>query len=370
MINYEERFSENLRKLRKSLGITQEQLANMLGYSKKTVSKWECASAIPSIDTLFKIANVLKVNIEALFRESKKYFLGIDGGGTKTELAIADENGNIMRTLRAESCNPIDVGIDNAENILRAAIYEICDDIPFSSIVMYAGIAGGTTAAMQEGLKRFFDTFGFSAFHNDSDIKLTISAGLDDKDGITLVMGTGICAFSRISGQDYKTAGWGYFFDEGGSAYNIGRDGLSAHFCALDGSGEKTMISEEINNIYPHDARSLIGYVYDCGKKAIASFSTAVTAAYKRGDKTAERILNRNMKCAAHIMETSAKRFQKTPIDVIIAGGLTKEPIIVELFEKHVKEPQKYSIRTLSEKPVIGAIKLAKKLAKEVKNDA
>jgi len=370
MINYEDRFSINLKNLRKSHGITQEQLANMLGYSKKTVSKWECSSGIPAIDTLFKLAKILKVNIEALFCESKKYFLGIDGGGTKTELAIADESGNILRTLRTDSCNPIDVGINNAQIILKSAIYDICNDIPFSSIVMYAGIAGGTTAVMQENQKSFFDKFGFLAFHNDSDIKLTISAGLEDRDGITLVMGTGICAFSRINGQDYKTAGWGYFFDEGGSAFNIGRDGLSAHFCALDGSGEKTMISEEIHNIYPHDPRSLIGYVYDGGKRAVASFATAVTAAYKKEDAVAKSILNRNMKCAAHVMETAAKRFQKAPIDVIIAGGLTEEPIIVELLKKHIEEPQKYKIKKLEKKPVIGAIKLAMKLSQEVENNA
>ena len=67
MLNYEERFARNLKRLRKSHELTQEQLANELGYSKKTVSKWECGNCIPDVGTLFTIAKILHVNLEALF---------------------------------------------------------------------------------------------------------------------------------------------------------------------------------------------------------------------------------------------------------------------------------------------------------------
>ena len=156
MSGYLENFSANLKHLRKKGNITQKALAKMLGYSEKTVSKWECGAAIPNIETLFAIAKILHTNLEALFHDGEIYYLGIDGGGTKTELALAGSDGQIIRTLKTDSCNPVDIGLDAAKAILKEAIYKICEDIRLSSVYAFAGIAGGTTADMQQKLKEFF----------------------------------------------------------------------------------------------------------------------------------------------------------------------------------------------------------------------
>ena len=66
--NYEKSFSVNVRRLRKKLNITQKSLADAIGYSEKTVSKWETEGSIPSIDALFRIANIFRVGLEELFR--------------------------------------------------------------------------------------------------------------------------------------------------------------------------------------------------------------------------------------------------------------------------------------------------------------
>ena len=91
--NYEKAFSINVRKLRKKLNITQKSLADMVGYSEKTVSKWETEGSVPSIDALFRLANIFCVSIVELFRcDEAIYYLGIDGGGTKTEFALQTAN--------------------------------------------------------------------------------------------------------------------------------------------------------------------------------------------------------------------------------------------------------------------------------------
>ena len=371
MINYAERFAYNLRILRKQHNLTQESLADILGYSKKTISKWECGDCIPDIETLFKLSETLHTNVESLFKGSEKYLLGIDGGGTKTELVLADANGNTIRRIVADTCNPMDVGIEAARNTLKGAIYEICRDIPFSSIVMYAGIAGGTSTDMHGRFKKFFEGFNFHSFLNDSDNKLIISAGLDEREGITLIMGTGICAFTQINGEQYKTAGWGYFIDNGGSAYNIGRDALNVYFTALDKSGEATLITEEVEKVFPDDYSALMGYIYSGGKKNIAGFASTVFRAFDRGDKVAEQILRRNMADAAKVIETAAREFTSGIVDVVIAGGLTNEPELIPMLKEALAVPGKFNIKNLEEKPVNGAIKLARKLLeKEMEKNA
>ena len=66
----EEILAKNIRKYRESFKLTQGELAEMLNYSDKTISKWERAESIPDIFTLKKIAQIFRINIEDLLNES------------------------------------------------------------------------------------------------------------------------------------------------------------------------------------------------------------------------------------------------------------------------------------------------------------
>ena len=95
-----ESFSVNLRQRRLSLGLTQKQLGYMLGYSEKSVSKWESGETVPPSILLPALSGILRVSIDDLFNhEHQICFLGIDGGGTKTELVLTYSNQKVIRTL-------------------------------------------------------------------------------------------------------------------------------------------------------------------------------------------------------------------------------------------------------------------------------
>lgn len=59
-------FSENLKKIRKDKGYTQEILAEKLNVVRQTVSKWEKGLSLPDVDMLSKIANVLETDVNIL----------------------------------------------------------------------------------------------------------------------------------------------------------------------------------------------------------------------------------------------------------------------------------------------------------------
>ena len=362
MTRYTENFSSNLRSIRKNKKLTQKQLADMLGYSEKTVSKWECGACIPDIAVLFDVAKVLEVSIENLFADNKMYFLGIDGGGTKTDFALSDVDGNIIRRHISGSCNPFDIGIEESKKVLKEGIYKICDGIPFSSVCVFAGISGGTVADMKEKLEKFFRDFGFYSFKNDSDNKNIIATGLGNSDGMTVILGTGVCVFTQINKNHSRIAGWGYLMDNGGSGYNLGRDALSAYFCALDKTGKETLLTEEIDKIYPDGAQKLIGYIYEGGKQTIASFAPAVFSALERGDKTAENILKRNMEEVAILIKTAAEKFTNKQIPVVLAGGLTKQSCVIEYLNTALRNDERFCIKILERDPVYGAVLLAQQL--------
>lgn len=61
---------ENIKKLRKSKGLTQEELAARLNVVRQTVSKWEKGFSVPDADTLQKIADVLETDVKQLLGAS------------------------------------------------------------------------------------------------------------------------------------------------------------------------------------------------------------------------------------------------------------------------------------------------------------
>lgn len=61
--------AKNLVQLRTNAGFTQLQLAEMLNYSDKAVSKWERAEAIPDLRVLIQIAKIYNVTLDELVSE-------------------------------------------------------------------------------------------------------------------------------------------------------------------------------------------------------------------------------------------------------------------------------------------------------------
>lgn len=73
--------AENLQYLRAREGVTQEQLAERLDVSRQSVSKWESAASYPEMDTLLKLCDMFRVDMDTLLRGSVEKSLSEDSAG-------------------------------------------------------------------------------------------------------------------------------------------------------------------------------------------------------------------------------------------------------------------------------------------------
>ncbi len=70
MDELKETISKNLIELRTQARLTQAQLADMLNYSDKAVSKWERGEAIPDIRVLIKLAEIYNINVDDIIKSA------------------------------------------------------------------------------------------------------------------------------------------------------------------------------------------------------------------------------------------------------------------------------------------------------------
>ena len=75
-------FGENLQKLRKSQGMSQEQLADRLEVSRQAVSKWESDQGYPEISKIIQIGDMFDISLDDLLRDGRS---PSPGGGIRLQ---------------------------------------------------------------------------------------------------------------------------------------------------------------------------------------------------------------------------------------------------------------------------------------------
>ena len=357
-------FAENLRIRRCELKLTQKNLADQLQYSEKSVSKWESGTAIPPSILLPELAEALHTTIDALFdcADEPLFFLGIDGGGTKTAFALADRTGTIVRRTELGSSNPMDVGIEETEAVFAHGIATVCDRISLRKVSVFAGISGGITGNNRKAVHDILNRYAFARIENGSDAQSAVALGLGDRDGVAMISGTGSVAFSQRDGQTRRFGGFGALFDHGGNGFTIGRDAIIAALQAEEGSAPSTRLHHMLlDRMNCQSMLELLPAFYAGGKRKIASYTPLVFDAYKQGDRVAAQILHNNVRCMAELMETAAKPLlDRKPVNIVLVGGLTHQAEVLRaMLGNYFSDPEAYIVSFCHEPVVTGALLLA-----------
>lgn len=99
--------NENLARVRKEHGLTQEALAAKLNVVRQTISKWENGTAVPDADTLCKIADTLDVSVAELLGKPAREGENLDHASIAGALAEINEqlairnrrSGNVLKIV-------------------------------------------------------------------------------------------------------------------------------------------------------------------------------------------------------------------------------------------------------------------------------
>lgn len=295
---------------------------------------------------------------------SKKYIIGIDGGASKTDFALCDCDGNVVKRVLSASCNPNDIGMDRCVDVLIQGISQLIRGHEKEKIFLYAGISGGSTGKnteiINENLSKHFKDL---MIYNGSDTVNAMELGLRDKDGIAVIAGTGSIVYTRKNNKYKRIGGWGYLFDNGGSGYHLGREAMNATLCEFDGSGENTILTRLIEERLGMSVTDALAEIYIKGKRYIASFAPLVFEGFRQQDSIAQKIIRRNAIYLAKQIRTGATDFTEDTILVSCIGGLFRQrDILLPIMQEELGKTFQLYIPELD--PVFGAVREACRLAK------
>jgi glucosamine kinase len=228
------------------------------------------------------------------------YFLGVDGGASKTAALVTDEQGDALGRGLAGGSNHLRVGIEEATRNIERSVYAALveagiaiRDIDYA----YCGIAGADHpthhARVVESLRIFFPRGNFIV---DTDARVALAGAIGFGPGIVIIAGTGSVAFGRNNeGKEARAGGWGPTLGDEGSGYAIAREGLAAVVRAADGRGPSTAMTDLLCKEYGMcDVADLPRFVYAATTHAddIARYERVVLEAAQSGDAMSRSILD------------------------------------------------------------------------------
>lgn len=129
--------SENLQYLRKSKGITQEELADKLGISRQSVSKWENGETYPETDKLLLLCDIFNVSLDELLKEDLSNNLAININ--KNDFTEVEKHYNSFSFAMAFGVSFILLGL--AICVALASVSELYTDKRQDLFAMLSGIS-------------------------------------------------------------------------------------------------------------------------------------------------------------------------------------------------------------------------------------
>ena len=93
-------FGENVGYFRRQLNITQEELAEHLFVSRQTVSRWETDSTFPDVETIIKLCDIFKCDMDTLVRGDAQSCEEIKENSGKREVETIEEMKRALKEKR------------------------------------------------------------------------------------------------------------------------------------------------------------------------------------------------------------------------------------------------------------------------------
>jgi glucosamine kinase len=302
------------------------------------------------------------------------YYLGVDGGGTKTRCAVGNDS-RLLATATSGPSNIVRVGEQRARESLQQSVHQACAAAGITPGQVVHTCVGGSGAARPEiaaMVRAALAPILPTAVTVVGDMEIALDAAFDTGPGVIVIAGTGSIAYGRNrQGTTARAGGWGFAVGDEGSAHWIGRVAVNAVLRASDrnyatpesilhsqfadalckawGVTSLADLARAANSVPPHDFAELFPAVAE--SKDVLALQVLSNA----GKELAE--------LAADVVRRLYPKADTAPVPVAMAGGVFRHATMTkgDFYHELRELDPRVQISPQVVEPVEGALRMARR---------
>lgn len=301
--------------------------------------------------------------------------LAVDGGNSKTDVALVERSGNPVAHVRGPGSSPHFLGIDGCATLLddlvakaaaQAGLEGSRQVADHASVYLAGADIPAETRLLTDALsrKRWADSLVV-----DNDTFALLRAGTDDPNAVAVVCGAGInCVGVTSEGRHARFPSLGRISGDWGGGVQLGDEALWCAARAADGRAEPTLLQQMIVDHFEKESLQDVIEAFHFGDLARARLGelapAVLRAASELQDPTAVTIVRRQADEIVLLATAALRRLDllTTPTTIVLGGGVLAgedrllHSEIAAALEASAPQARRCVTRTA---PVVGAALLA-----------
>lgn len=253
-----------------------------------------------------------------------RYFLGIDGGATRSRARLRDSSGVMLSQTSGPAAN-VYVDFAGALAAARAVMAQAVQQAGLAPlgarrVCVGLGLAGLSTDAEAARVAADLGALaGVASVRAANDAVTACLGAHGGADGGIVISGTGSAGLARVGGRESVIGGRGFLLGDDGSAARIGADAMRAALRAFDGLGPPTELTRSLMRRFADDADAAVQWALTAKPGDYGALAPLVLDAAGAGDAIARPIVE----AAAVALAALTRAIQRLGAErVALVGGL------------------------------------------------
>jgi N-acetylglucosamine kinase-like BadF-type ATPase len=297
--------------------------------------------------------------------------LAVDGGNTKTDLALVDAGGSPLALVRGGQSSPHYIGLDHTIQLLSELLAEAVSqaglgpDRVLPVEVAQIMVAGADLPEELMALRSRIEALEWAQLLLvDNDTVALLRSGTARGWGVAVVCGSGInCLGIAPDGRQARFPSLGAITGDWGGGTDVGLEGLSAAARSADGRGPKTALETAVPSHFgfaePFELARAI-HLRELPGEQLGQLAPVVFEAAEGGDAVAAGIVGRVTAAVVSYAAAALERLRLTDQapDVVLGGGLMRaaSPSVLQAIERGVRAVAPAATLVVSHTgPIVGA---------------
>ncbi len=297
--------------------------------------------------------------------------LAVDGGNSKTDVALLDRRGHVLGVARGTGSSQQTSGVEGSSASLAATVERACatggldpSARPVAEVGVYC-MAGVDLPVDERRVASAVRSLGLS----EQDVVLNdtfavLRAGTDRGWGVAVVCGAGMnCLGLSPAGRAVRFPALGAISGDWGSGFSLGMAALGAAVRARDGRGRRTVLERTVPAHFALTRPSAVTEAIYLGRipeVRLMELPPLVFAASRDGDAVAESIVDRLADEVVAMAGAAIRRLgmRRLDVEVVLGGGMFRsddERLLGRVREGLEAVAPRTRVVNLGAPPVLGA---------------